>query len=85
MSGTADPWEPPGLAALQSRVARTPSVVRTGGPERIYDNSAADPTAQPRPVGFTALREQAVSRLAEGLDLPLTLIDTPLLWEGDQA
>lgn len=54
MSGTADPWEPPSSPALQHHLQRTPSLERTPAPERIYVPAEADPTWQPRPVGFTA-------------------------------
>lgn len=47
------------------------SVVRTGGPERIYDADAADLNWKPRAVGFTAALTPAERE--------------PLTWEGDGA
>lgn len=65
-----DPWDRPIIPALQYQVRQHVNIERTGGPERIYDSSAADPDWKPRPVGFTA--HIATER-------------EPILWEGDGA
>lgn len=70
MSGTADPWEPVGTGALAGRVTHRPMLERSGGPERIYDATNADPDWKPRTAGFTA---------------PVTSTHDPLTWEGDGA
>lgn len=69
MTGTADPWEPPSIGSLQWRIERSPDVMLTAGPERIYDHDAADSNWTPRPVGF-AIRQPERD---------------PILWDGDQA
>jgi hypothetical protein len=71
VSGTADPWEPVCSPALLHTTQRTPTVERTGGPERVYDAEAAKEPMPPRgPLGFVP---------------PPSPEREPVLWEGDGA
>ena len=64
MSGTADPWEPPSIAALGYDVTHSPDVIHGDGPMRIYDDT---PTIEPRrPIGFAAQMTETEPLLWEG-------------------
>jgi hypothetical protein len=69
---SADPWETPSNPAFQYRQRRSAHIQRCGGPERIYDEAAADPAWKPRRVGFTA-------------PLPDEDDADPLRWDGDDS
>jgi hypothetical protein len=73
VSGTTDPWSTPDLPALQHRVARSATVERTGGPERIVTNKpVTEGERLPLPVGFTQVAKVLIEQ-------------DPDTWEGDNA
>ena len=61
MCSPSAPHAPPPLPAFQRRVTHRPAVVRSGGPERIYDQAAADPGYEPPRIRGFGIAVEAVT------------------------